>query len=196
MNAVAPVPDFHQKSDHPRDPHDFYIEPEWAVDALLSAEPFHGTTLDPAAGSGTIPRVMQRRGYHCVGSDIADRGQSFRGDFLNDPPALRQPDNIVCNPPYRSAGKFIPHALAIAKRKVAMLVQQQFPYSQTRHGLFVGTPLARIYFLSDRPSMPPGDLLLAGKIKATGGKTDYLWMVWDRLHVGSPTCHWLRRPAQ
>ncbi len=47
-----------------------------------------------------------------------------------------------------------------------------------------------------RPSMPPGDKLLAGEVKAAGGKMDYCWMIWCIGHKGATTAHWLRRPLE
>jgi hypothetical protein len=42
--------------------------------------------------------------------------------------------------------------------------------------------------------MPPGDALMAGQ-RATGGKTDYLWIVWSKDHVGPTQAMWLKRAA-
>ena len=107
---------------------------------------------------------------------------------------FRFPGSIVTNPPYGLAEAFVRHALLPAEYNVAVLVQSKFPYSQRRHRLFSEHPPARIYFLSDRPSMPPGDKLAADIVEAKGGKTDYLWKVWDRSHLGPTTAYWLRKP--
>lgn len=178
----------------PRQAQDWYVEPAWCVDALIQAERFEGAIWDPACGCGTIPQRFRAAGYLAAGTDIADRGFGGVHDFLSGE-AKVDAQNIVCNPPYKLAPEFIRQALALADRKVAMIVQQQFPYSQGRHALFTQTPLARLYFLSQRPSMPPGDKLLAGEIEAKGGSVDYLWMVWDKAHTGAPTAHWLLKPS-
>jgi hypothetical protein len=182
---------------HPRHVEDFYIEPGWAVDLLLGTEAFTGGLWDPACGSGTIVTTAIARGLTAVGTDIADRGFGSQHDFLSEfaPLPFGGVANIVCNPPYRVAGDFIERALTVASRKVAMLVQAKFPYSQRRHALFTTAPPARLYFLSTRPSMPPGEKLLAGTLEAKGGKLDYLWMVWDREHQGPTECRWLKRAA-
>src|SRR6185312_10537812 len=128
--------------------------------------------------------------------DIVDRGfeDAKVHDFLGmASPAFQPVASIVSNPPYRVTQEFIERALKIATYKVAMLVQSKFPYSQRRHALFTTHPPARIYFLSDRPSMPPGDAYLAGEIKAVGGKMDFMWIVWDAAHAGPTEAHWLRR---
>jgi hypothetical protein len=54
------------------------------------------------------------------------------------------------------------------------------------------TPLARVYLLTPRPSMPPGHVIAAGE-KPGGGTQDFVWLVWDHDYAGAPTLHWLHR---
>lgn len=191
--------DYRQQRVYKRVDDDWYVEPRWCVDLLLEAERFVGSVWDPACGGGNIVDACKARGMHADGSDIVQRAASFYPyDFLTGEgiePFGGPPDNIITNPPYRQARAFIERALSIARFKVAVLVQQQFPFSQGRYDLFTERPLARLYFLSTRPSMPPGAALDAGEVKASGGKTDYLWMVFDHDHRGPATVDWLRRAA-
>ena len=177
-----------------RDGLDWYVEPEWCIHALLDAERFDGPILDPACGCGTIPKVCREHGYGILASDIVDRG--FPGtviaDFIKKNPWRPVVPSIICNPPYRHAAEFVDWAIVLAN-KVAIIVPQQFPFSQRRHDLFTKNPLARLYFLSNRPSMPPGEALRDGTAEAKGGSVDYLWMVWEHGHIGPPTAHWLRK---
>jgi hypothetical protein len=189
----------------PRDPYDFYVEEPWCSGALFELEPFIGSILDPACGSGNILRSAKAHGLEAIGTDLVDRGPhcSSIGNFFD--PTFRarlldlcggQVDNIVCNPPYGrgvTAAAFVTEAINLAYGKVAMLVQNKFPFSQRRHGFFTTPPTApaRLYYLSERPSMPPGELLQLGLIEPTGGKVDYLWIVWERSHRGPTTAHWL-----
>ena len=178
---------------HTRHDLDFYIEPAWTVDALLDVETFFGTIWDPACGSGTIVKTCLARGLTAVGSDIADRGFGGVQDFLSIDHLFVNVDAIICNPPYKLGEAFIRRAFTVAP-KVAMLVQSKFPYSQKRHALFTQRPPARMYHLSTRPSMPPGEKLLAGTVEAKGGKLDYLWIIWDiERQVGPTETRWLRR---
>lgn len=183
-----------------RDSNDWYVEPRWCVDLLLEAERFVGTVWDPAAGSGTIPAACRAIGLYAIGSDAVERGNDDIAapfDFLaEDHRGFLdiEADNIIFNPPYGLAAEFIEKALTIARFKVAVLVQQQFPFSQGRFDLFTKHPVSRLYFLSTRPSMPPGEALAAGT-KPAGGKVDYLWIVFDHDHKGPPTAHWLKRAA-
>jgi hypothetical protein len=54
------------------------------------------------------------------------------------------------------------------------------------------TPLAVVWLLTPRPSMPPGYVILAGQ-KPGGGKVDFCWLVWSHDHVGQPEMRWLHR---
>jgi hypothetical protein len=184
----------------PRHTEDWYIEPPWTVDLLLEHEDFTGDTWDPACGSGTIPEAFAQRDQFIFASDIVDRGcpGMTRRDFLatlatTDDVRDLTVDNIITNPPYRLAEAFARRALDLARKKVAILVQAKFLFSQRRHVLFTTHPPARLYFLSTRPSMPPGDLLQAGEIEAKGGKVDYLWVVWDHEDIRPTQARWLLR---
>lgn len=175
--------------DRPDD--DWYCDPAWCTDLLLKKERFIGSAFDPCAGRGTIVEACRAHGIVAFGSDInPKRDWISRQNFLTTDTSRR---NFIFNPPYKHAEVFIRHALKCTEHKVAALVQQQFPYSQARHSLFTETPVSALYFLSSRPSMPPGHLLDAGEITAKGGKTDYLWIVWDHGHKGPPQAFWLMR---
>ncbi len=98
-------------------------------------------------------------------------------------------DNIVTNPPFDNARQFALHALKLVARKVAII----FPTARLNAAKWLNaTPLARIWFLTPRPSMPPGHVIAAGE-KPGGGKTDFVWLVFDRGHNGNPTFGWLHR---
>lgn len=183
---------------HDRHGQDWYIEPAWAVELLLDAESFAPLVWDPCAGSGTIPRCCAARGIATQASDIVLRNfpLQYVEDFLAIPPIRGTIPHIIMNPPYRQAEAFVRHALKIARTKVAVLVQAKFPYSQRRYKLFTEHPPHTIYFLSTRPSMPPGELLMDGTVEAHGGKVDYCWICWRVGYAGPTTCRWLLRGAQ
>lgn len=175
---------------------EWYVEPGWCVDLLLRVERFEGSCWDPACGGGTIPKAFARLGQRCLGSDLRDRGYGTAPiDFLaGDHPVV---DCIVCNPPYghgKTAEAFIRRALTLARRKVAMLVNEKFVYSQQRYALFwhEQTRPTKLWFLSSRPSMPPGELLASGAVEPKGGTMNYLWIVWERGRAPEPP-GWLIR---
>lgn len=176
---------------------DWYVEPERATDALLSAERFSGPVFDPACGQGNIVRALHRHGYYAVGADLVNRLEKqeiwFLGesDFMGDP-LIPNIENIVTNPPYfRAKGTqdFIEQALSIARHKVAVFSGIGFLAGETRaKTIFRDNPPHRAWVITPRPSCPPGDYLREGN-KAGNGSGDYVWMVWD---VTAPPA---RRPA-
>jgi hypothetical protein len=183
---------------------DFYVDPPFATELLLDVESFAGKTWDPACGIGNVANALKGRGLDVIATDLHDRGYADCQpgiDFLQPSIfAAAGVDNIVCNPPYGQAEAFIRRGLEVARRKVAMLLQEKFLYSEERYLLFSETPLSRLLFFSSRPSMPPGELLQAGAVKAEGGSINFLWAVWDHAHPrfggrwAPPTAGWLIKP--
>jgi hypothetical protein len=172
-----------------KEPLGFYIEPAWVDEQLFAVETFDGVIWHPACGTGRIPDAAQRAGYQTIATDIVDRNYpGFDGlaDFLQSD---RRTDNVVCNPPYQDCRAFALHALKLASRKVAMIWLLR--RLNAAHWL-QQTPLAKIYLLTPRPSMPPGSVILAGA-KPGGGKQDFCWLVFEHGHVGPPEIHWLHR---
>jgi hypothetical protein len=103
-------------------------------------------------------------------------------------------DNIVCNPPFGIAEKFVARALTKASRKVAMLLPANWVQGDKRSRWLETTPLRRVWFIAPRPSMPPGAAIEAGQ-KPGNGTTDYAWFVWLRGFDGYPEIRWLHRDA-
>lgn len=182
---------------YPSEPHDWYVDPPWCTELLLDAVPLAGSVLDPACGIGTIPDACRRRGLAVTGSDLVDRGWPGTVapvDFTR-PGAFPDGafDHVVSNPPYYgSAGvtAYARHGLAVARQTVCLLVPVHALFSETRYPLWRGLPVAQVIVLSKRPSMPPGGLYLEGRLPATGGKQNYVWVVLRHGHLGSPTLDW------
>lgn len=98
-------------------------------------------------------------------------------------------DNIITNPPLALARQFVEHALTLATRKAAVL----FPTARLNAARWlVDTPLSRIWLLTPRPSMPPGEAILRGE-KPAGGKVDFCWLLFEQGHEDEPRMSWLRR---
>lgn len=176
-----------------REEHEHYVEPEWVSRRLFEVEQFEGPVTDPCCGFGRIPEAAKEAGYIIGARDIVDRGYASPAfqvcDFLSD--KFRYGD-IVCNPPFDQFRIFAEHALTLAKGKVAMIwLVRTLPAARWLQD----TPLARIWLLTPRPSMPPGHTITAGE-KPGGGKQDFCWLIWSRQHEGSPTIGWLRRDGK
>jgi hypothetical protein len=173
----------------PRSVTDWYVEPPWCSERLFESEIFIGEVIDPCCGMGRI--VTAARAWHlpAQGWDIIDRG--FRGtvicDFLSD--LVPAPCNFVFNPPFVRAQAFTERAVELARHKTAIL----FPVVRLNAaGWLLSLPLARVWLLTPRSSMPPGETILRGE-KPGGGKTDYCWLVFERDHPRSVSLRWLDR---
>lgn len=175
-----------------REEHEHYVEPEWCSKRLFEVEGFDGMIADPCCGFGRIPEAAKSAGHYPVRArDIVDRG--YAGcevqDFLQCADTL---DNVVSNPPFDIFQPFAQHALKLARRKVAMIcLVRTLPAARWLRD----TPLAKVYLLTPRPSMPPGHVITAGE-KPGGGKQDFCWLVWDNDHDGPASIEWLHRDAR
>jgi hypothetical protein len=112
--------------------------------------------------------------------------------------------SVVTNPPFDQAEFIIKKACLHAKKVAAV-----FPVrSLNAAGKWLQKlPLSRIWFLTPRPSMPPGHVALdyerRGKTPA-GGKVDFCWLVFDCRHVAPghplhgewPRVGWLHRDPE
>jgi len=175
----------------PRDPDEWYIEPEDCVEQLFQR---HGSRIkgkiwDPCAGRGTIPTVARRHGFLTFATDLRDRqalgikGVSGGVDFLAPNFTFFEIDarNFIFNPPFgrgNLARAFIRRALEAKPDFLAVLLPAPMMFGRASNELYVFTKPAFLHPLVPRPSMPPGQLLVEGKVEATGGKEDYFWAVW------------------
>ena len=176
-----------------REAGEHYVEPAWCSKRLFEEERFDGGIYDPCCGFGTIVIEALKQRLSAYGSDLVDRGwDSTRTphDFLASS-SVESHSNIVCNPPFNIAKEFAEAALARAERKVAMI----FPTARLNAAHWLkGTPLARVWLMTPRPSMPPGHTITAGE-KPGGGKMDYCWLVFEKGFQGPHELRWLRRDA-
>jgi len=175
-----------------RDQHEHYVEPEWVARRLFEVEPFIVNIWDPACGFGRIPDAARAAHHVCIATDIVDRGYAhFHGveDFLKSD---RHVGNVVSNPPFDQFEPFARHALKLAYNKVALicLVRRLNAARWLKQ-----TPLAQIWLLTPRPSMPPGHVIARGE-KPGGGTQEFSWLVWDRAHTGPPLLGWLHRDGE
>lgn len=198
---------------------EFYPEPFWPVEQLAEAENWPEKIWDPACGYGTIPQVFNARGHKALGTDLADRGYGVGGqDFLSfSRKWVRPTQAIVCNPPFSLADKFIRQAKQFTTEKAAFLLPLKWLASQTRYDFFeqIWIP-ARIYVLSNRLSMPPGQFIdpetrlfncddpnpkKDGSLRwkegdePKGGAVDFCWIVFDHEHCDQDhtTVRWISK---
>jgi hypothetical protein len=136
-----------------KEPDGFYVEPEWCSARLFEVGQFNGTVWDPFCGIGRVSEAARQKGYRTITTDIVDRGYPrFDGvvDFFDSGriPAA----NICTNPPFTLCDPAVLHALDQVDGKIAMIWLAR--WLNAAHWL-QDTPLARVYLLTPRPSMPP-----------------------------------------
>lgn len=167
---------------------DFYSEPSWVSERLFKVERFVGLVWDPASGLGTILKSARAAGLANFASDIAGHGQGPTQDFLTAP-APTDVFSVVTNPPFKLARAFVERALTLGARKTAVI----FPTARLNAARWLEPlPLAKIYLLTPRPSMPPGEVIARGE-RPGGGRMDFAWLVFNHGHSGPPELRWLHR---
>jgi hypothetical protein len=168
---------------------DWYQEPPWCSERLFEEEKFEGSIWDPACGGGNIPMAADRAGYEWTCSDITNRGGLTEWQVRDFFSIDQECDNIVTNPPFDLVQGFYKHAIELARGKVAMI----FPTPRLNAARWLkNTPLRRIWLMTPRPSMPPGEAIAAGQ-KVGGGRVDYCWLVWKYPYEGHASIQWLHR---
>ena len=177
---------------HKRHKDDWYIEPAWVSRRLFQVERFYGKVSDPFCGWGTIPTEAINISLDAEGFDISNRSIGVFGveDFFS---SERTFDNIVTNPPFNDMEKVCREVCLRTSRKAAIICPlRRLPAA---HSWLSELPLARVYILTPRPSMPPGNKFIAGKIKASGGTVDYCWLVFEMSNplIVKPRLLWLHR---
>jgi hypothetical protein len=177
-----------------RETHDHYCEEPWVSKRLFEEERFIGNVYDPCCGFGHIVKSAIECGFvNAWGDDIERRWEGARvvRDFLEGDTIF---ENIVCNPPFDKIEAFTKQAVARSNRKAALI----FPTRRLNAaGAWLQSlPLIQIWYLTPRPSMPPGHIYKAlqdqGK-KPSGGTVDFCWLIFRRGFKGAPTAGWLHR---
>lgn len=165
---------------------DFYPTPEWATHALLKHESFEGDIWECACGDGAMAGVLKSYGHDVMSSDLYDRGFGETGiDFLQ---ADRGAKNIITNPPYNSAQKFVEKGVELAENKMALLLRLAFLEGGHRSNtIFSNCPPSRIWVFSERITFYPR----GAKVKGSG-TTAYAWFVWDKAHKGQTQLGWIK----
>jgi len=175
-----------------RQKNDFYPTPEYATEALLKREKFIGTIWECACGDGAISKVLERHNYDVYSTDLYDYGYGDAGvDFLEE--YVLDINNIITNPPYKLATKFVLHAQEIANKKIAMLLKLVFLESSSRYKLLFNPDtletdwkLKTVYVFSKRLK-----IYNEGVIGRNSGLIAYAWFIWEFDYKEKPYIDWI-----
>ena len=187
MNTVNNTLGASNLSDKERSALDYYGTDPSAVRSLLAREPFSHKVWEPGAGHHNIVNELKAKGYEVKASDIFDYGF---GDEMIDFLKCGEPfgGDIVMNPPYCDAEKFVSKALSLVGdgRKVAAFLRLQFLEGQGRYErLLKNNPPRRIYVYSKRQVCSKTDNFLEPSAVA------YMWSLWEKGWHGNPEIFWI-----
>lgn len=165
---------------------DFFPTPAWATFALIDNEKFTGDIWESACGDGAMSLVLEETGCKVRSTDLFERGYGDAGhDFLQ---AKKRAGNIVTNPPYNCAERFVARGTELADRKFALLLRLAFLEGANRaNTIFSRIPPARVWVFSERITF-----YMKGAQKAGSGTTAYAWFVWDKDAPSGTELKWFK----
>ena len=111
---------------------DFYQTPSGAVQALIDSDLLRKNLKiwEPMAGNGAIAEVLKKSNFEVFSSDIVERkykldnvSDFFRLEAFPDPLSSWQ---IVTNPPYNMADKFLLHCLSMRPSFLAVFLPVRY----------------------------------------------------------------------
>lgn len=167
---------------------DFYATEPRAVEDLMRVESFSNGIWEPAVGKGHIAEVLKDNGYEVFGSDLIDRGykdaeiKDFFDYDYND-------RDIVTNPPFKLAQKFLEHAQEISKDgvKIAFFLKLTWLEGKARGEMFKKYPPKYVYvFSSRRVCAKDGDF-----DTYKGSAVAYCWYIWEVGYKSEPIIRWI-----
>lgn len=171
-----------------REENDYYATDPKAVEKLLAVETFREDIWEPACGEGHLSKKMIELGKDVYSSDLIYRGYLYTSiqDFL-EIDFFSEDRDIITNPPYKFAERFIRQALKLTSGKVAMLLRIQFLEGQARQKLYKEFPPKVVYVFSKRVDCAKnGDFK-----KNVGGAVCYAWFVWEVGYKGETIIKWI-----
>jgi len=168
-----------------REINDYYATDPRAVPLLLENESFTNI-LEPCCGEGHISKQLKKEGLEVTSSDLIKRGYGEFKDFYK---YNKWDGDIVTNPPYKYAQKFIEHSLRIIPigNKIAMFLKLLFLESKGRKSLFINYPPKTLYVSSSRLNCAKN-----GKFELyPNSAVAYGWYVWEKGFIGNTVIKWI-----
>ena len=169
-----------------RQTEDYYATDPKCVRELLQVECFSRNILEPCCGQGFISKELVKNGYNVTSSDLIDRGYGNVKDLLL---WAHWNGDIITNPPYKNAVKYVKHCLDIVDNgaKVAMFLKLTFLEGKERLKFFKEYPPKHVYVYSSRRLCALNGDFENCKTAAVC----YCWFVWIKGFKGEPTIRWI-----
>ena len=171
-----------------REVNDYYATDPKAAEWLLELEPELDNIWECACGEGHLAKVFDKAGKLLWATDLIDRGYGKTKDFLSIDTNIKYNGDIVSNPPYKIAERFIRKAVDTVAdgHKVCMFLKLTFLESKSRKQLFEQYPPKTIWVSSSRiPCAKNGDF-----DKYPSSAVAYAWYIWEKGYTGDTVVKW------
>ena len=184
----------HSKED--RQNEDFYATDPESVDLFYRKFYEDGETISSqvwecACGDGAISKNLRLKGHKVFCTDIISRnGEAlWTLDFTRS--TLQFCGDIITNPPYRFAQKFIEKALESVRPddKVIMYLRLQFLEGKKRQEMFAKYPPKYVYVHSSRQNTYKNN---DPKYKGRSSAVCFAWFVWVKGSTAEPIIRWIK----
>ena len=169
-----------------RQAEDYYATDPKCVLDIIRRELFCNYILEPCCGQGNISKVLIEDEFKVTSSDIVDRGFGTVKDLFT---YKHWHGDIITNPPYKNAVKYVKHCLDIVDKgaKVAMFLNLTFLEGKERLKFFKECPPRYVYVYSSRRLCALNGDFENCKTAAVC----YCWFVWVKGFIGEPTIRWI-----
>lgn len=173
-------------TDAEREVNDYYATEPKATQLLCDIEKFDSIIWEPACGGGHMSEVLKQNGYNVWSTDLINRG--YGEDFFDFLTCnIKWNGDIITNPPYRYAQKFIEHSLDLINpgNKVAMFLRLQFLEGNARGKMYAKNPPKTIWVSRGRLGCP-----MNGDMSRKCMATAFAWFIWEKGYKGDTIIKW------
>ena len=178
-----------------REEHDYYATEPLALEKFLDCIDFnlHKFVWEPACGGGHLVDVLVKRNHVVFATDIVNRDDQtmMTGDFLSVDNKSEWQGDILTNPPFKLAEKFVDKGLSLLEPGNYLILFQRilFLESSKRHKLFQNRPPKYVYVHSSRVATAKnGDF---EKYEGGGKSLCYCWFVWQKGCKSETIVRWI-----
>ena len=199
-------------SEAEREINDFYATDPKALELFLDkinedGIELHNDIWECACGTGNLSKVLKKRGYNVLSSDLVYRNfgisridflkytkkESFiengKPDYIEFRKDLPISMDILTNPPYKYALDFVKHSLDILEDGYYSIffLKIQFLEGKARKQFFENYPPKYVYINSERQKCAINNDFS----KVNSSAVCYAWFIWQKGWKGEPIIRWI-----